>query len=116
MKRLGSKVMILGLMSVIGILMLGIQITSIVSYGFEDEVTKPPTIVSGRTIRNDNSFHVNVWISYDSSGGGDSFTYVFRSNLIPNQTLVVPAHGNHWSGFTIWFEEGGRSSTSIWFS
>ena len=107
MKQLGSKVMILGLMLGIGILMLGLQITSIVSCGFEDEVINPPTIVSDRTIRNDNSFHVNVWISYDSSGDGDSFTYIFRSDLIPNQTLVVPTHGNHWSGFTI---------TSIWVS
>ena len=75
-----------------------------------------PTIVSGRIIRNDNWFHVNVWISYDSSGDGDSFTYIFRDNLTPGQTVVVPTHGNHWSGFTIWFEAQGKSSPSIWFS
>ncbi|MCL2521222.1 MAG: leucine-rich repeat domain-containing protein [Erysipelotrichales bacterium] len=79
-------------------------------------IPNAPTIVSGRTIRNDNSFHVNVWISYDSSGDGDSFTYIFRAGLIPGQTLVVPGAGNHWSGFTIWFEANGQVSTSLWFS
>jgi len=31
----------------------------------------------------------------------------FRANLIPGQTLVVLGAGNHWSGFTIWFEANG---------
>ncbi|MCL2521266.1 MAG: leucine-rich repeat protein [Erysipelotrichales bacterium] len=79
-------------------------------------IPNAPVFTGNRTILNNNTFAVNVWISYEGSGDGDSFTYILRSKLLQGQTFMIPNPSDYWSGFTIWFEVNGRVSPSLWFS